>query len=360
LPHIHMDRHNEISKDNNIISDYVPSNENGFITEVSATTETPATIEVIGVKFKDTGKVYYFDPKGVTAKSGDPVIVETARGIEFGITGFSNKHVPSSEIVPPLRPVIRLATPEDIQKHEENSVKEREAFTICAAKISEHALGMKLIDAEYTFDGGKLIFYFSADGRVDFRELVKDLASVFRTRIELRQIGIRDEAKLLGGLGVCGRPFCCTTFLSDFVQVSIKMAKEQNMSLNSSKISGTCGRLMCCLKYEHEVYEEEIKLTPPVDSKVKTPEGTGIVRETSPLTGKIKVVMDSDGETVKEFHRDNVTVIGKREKGQPHEQPKADNTAEESQTKHEGSRRRSHHSRGNRNTKSDSNGSGAN
>ncbi len=351
-----MERHSEFSKEDNIISDYTPSTENGFIREVSATTETPATVEVIGVKFKDTGKVYFFSPENLQVKSGDFVIVETARGIEFGTVGFGNRHVPSSEIVPPLRSVLRIATEEDIEKHNENSEKEREAYSICAAKILDHNLGMKLIDAEYTFDGSKLIFYFSADGRVDFRELVKDLASVFRTRIELRQIGIRDEAKLLGGLGVCGRPFCCTTFLSDFVQVSIKMAKEQNMSLNSSKISGTCGRLMCCLKYEHEVYEEEIRLTPPVDSKVKTAEGTGVVRETAPLTGKIKVLMDSDGETVKEFHRDDVTVIGKREKGQPHEQNKSAENKENAPKKSEGGRRRSHHSKGNRGEKTAENG----
>ena len=355
-----MDRHNEVSRDDNVISDYVPSTNNGFITtEVSATTETPATVDVIGVKFKDNGKVYYFDPKGITVNTGDPVIVETARGIEFGTAGFGNKTVPSSEIVPPLRPVIRIATPEDVEKREANKVKEREAFSICAEKIIEHGLGMKLIDAEYTFDDSKLIFYFSADGRVDFRELVKDLASVFRTRIELRQIGIRDEAKILGGLGVCGRPFCCTTFLSDFVQVSIKMAKEQNMSLNSSKISGTCGRLMCCLKYEHEVYEEEIKLTPPVDSKVKTADGIGYVKETSPLTGKLKVLME-DGETVKEFHRDNVTVIGKREKGAHPEAPKAEAVEEDTSKKSESNRKRPHHSRHHKAEKAPSNEGGNN
>ncbi len=355
-----MERHSEFSKEDNIISDYTPSAGNGFITEVSDTTDTPATVEVIGVKFKDTGKTYYFAPGNVTAKIGDSVIVETARGIEFGSVGLGNRHVPASEIVPPLRSVIRIATEADIVKHSEISVKEREAYTICAEKIIEHGLGMKLIEAEYTFDESKLIFYFSADGRVDFRELVKDLASVFRTRIELRQIGIRDEAKLLGGLGVCGRPFCCTTFLSDFVQVSIKMAKEQNMSLNSSKISGTCGRLMCCLKYEHEVYEEEIKLTPPVDSKVKTPEGTGLVRETSPLTGKIKVVMDSDGETVKEFHRDNVTVIGKKEKGQHQEREKAPENEDDAPKKNEGGRRRSHHPRNKNENKTPENGNNNN
>jgi len=294
------------------MSEYVPSGNNGFIvTEVSETTDTPSSIEVIGVKFKESGKMYYFDPAGYTAKTGDHVIVETSRGIEFGTVGLSNREVPASEIVPPLRSVIRIATEEDIAKRAEYAAREKEAFAVCLEKINDHGLGMKLIDAEYTFDGSKLVFYFSADGRIDFRELVKDLAAVFRTRIELRQIGIRDEAKLLGGLGVCGRPFCCTTFLTDFVQVSIKMAKEQNMSLNSSKISGTCGRLMCCLKYEHEAYEEEIRLTPPMGSRVRTPEGTGTIKETTPITGMLKVLMDAEGEVVKDFHRDKVTVIGK-------------------------------------------------
>ncbi len=223
---MNMNRHSEYSKEDNIISDYVPSTENGFITEVSAVTETPATVEVVGVKFKDNGKVYYFAPEGNTVEAGKAVIVETARGIEFGTAVFGNKEVPSSEVVPPLRPVVRIATDEDIERRRAIAEREKEAYAVCFDKINDHGLGMKLIDAEYTFDESKLIFHFSADGRVDFRELVKDLAASFRTRIELRQIGIRDEAKLLGGLGVCGRPFCCTTFLSDFVQVSIKMAKE--------------------------------------------------------------------------------------------------------------------------------------
>ena len=306
-----MDRHSEYSKDENIISNFTPSGGNGFSSEASASTNAPATIEVIGVKFKESGKVYYFSPGDCKVSEGEFVIVETARGVEFGTAVTGSRFVPASEIIPPLRPVIRIASDEDVAKHEENAVKEKEALSVCARKIKEHNLDMKLIDAEYTFDGGKLIFYFSADGRVDFRNLVKDLASVFKTRIELRQIGIRDEAKLLGGLGVCGRPFCCTTFLSDFVQVSIKMAKEQNMSLNSSKISGTCGRLMCCLKYEQETYEQEIRDTPPVDSRVKTPDGTGVVKETSPLTGMLKVQLDGSAETLKEYHRSKVAVIGK-------------------------------------------------
>lgn len=348
-----MDRHSEFSKEDNIITNYVPSNNGGFVTEVSLSTDSPATVKVVGVKFKDNGKVYYFSPEGLDLKSGDSVIVETARGIEFGIVGHDCKEVPASDIVPPLRPVVRAATPEDLERHKENSAKEKEAYAVCSAKIAEHGLGMKLIDAEYTFDGGKLIFYFSADGRIDFRDLVKDLAGVFRTRIELRQIGIRDEAKFLGGLGICGRPFCCSTFLSDFVQVSIKMAKEQNMSLNSSKISGTCGRLMCCLKFEHETYEAELRLTPPVDSKVKTPEGTGTVRESNPLLGNVKVLMDSDGETVKEFHRDNVTLISKKGKGSVPDQAKAVKGETEHPEKHEPSRRHSHSHKGGKTEKSD-------
>ena len=269
-------------------------------------------VEIIGVRFRDGGKIYYFDPAGVTVETGDHVIVETARGTEYGFVASGNAFVPSEKIVPPLRPVIRAATPEDDDRYEANQKLEAEAFEICRQKIIDHGLDMKLIEAEYTFDNSKLLFYFSAEVRVDFRELVKDLASVFRTRIELRQIGIRDEAKLLGGLGVCGRPFCCSSFLSDFVQVSIKMAKEQNLSLNSSKISGTCGRLMCCLRYEHETYEAEIARTPPVDSTVKTHDGVGTVTEISPLTGFIKVKI---GDDVKPYHRDDVKLLHVKEKG---------------------------------------------
>ena len=213
----------------------------------------------------------------------------------------------------PLKPVIRIATPEDIAKHKEIKKKEEEALKICQGKVLSHQLEMKLIEAEYTFDMSKLTFYFTADGRIDFRELVKDLASTFKTRIELRQIGIRDEAKFMGGLGVCGRQFCCSSFLPDFVQVSIKMAKEQSLSLNSSKISGACGRLMCCLRYEHEAYVEEIRLTPPVDSTVKTPDGVGTVVEIHPIKGTIKV---SINDNVRVYHRDDVTVISRPKKGE--------------------------------------------
>ncbi len=264
------------------------------------------SVEIIGVRFRDAGKVYYFDPCHTTVCVGDSVIVETARGLEYGYVAVANSFVPADQIVPPLRPVIRKATAEDTVHHENNKQLEDEAFDVCRKKISEHKLEMKLIKAEYTFDNSKLLFYFSAESRVDFRDLVKDLAAIFRTRIELRQIGIRDEAKMMGGLGVCGRPFCCSSFLSDFVQVSIKMAKEQNLSLNSSKISGTCGRLMCCLRYEHDTYEEEIKKTPPVDSTVKTADGVGTVVEISPLTGYIKVRLQDNN--VKPYHRDDVVL----------------------------------------------------
>lgn len=280
--------------------------------EYELTTSAPQTVKVVGVRFKDAGKVYYFDPGEIALKKGDHAIVETSRGVEYGYVSLGNTFVPASEIVPPLRPVIRAATADDAVRYEENLRREKDAFGICLDKIRDHQLEMKLIDAEYTFDQSKLTFYFSADGRVDFRELVKDLAAVFRTRIELRQIGIRDEAKLIGGLGVCGRPFCCTTFLGDFTQVSIKMAKEQNLSLNSAKISGACGRLMCCLRFEHDVYEEEIKKTPPCGSKVKTAEGIGTVVETSPLRGKIKVrIGDDQNYTVREYDRTAVTVLPK-------------------------------------------------
>ena len=277
--------------------------------EQSTEVEMPAEVEIIGVKFKPTGKVYYFAAGKHQAKAADSVIVETARGLEIGAVATPNKMVKSSEIVPPLRPVVRIATPADLKHAEENKAKESEAFEICKKKIADHKLDMNLVEAEYTFDNSKLLFYFTSDGRVDFRDLVKDLASVFRTRIELRQIGIRDEAKLLGGLGVCGRPFCCSSFLSDFVQVSIKMAKEQNFSLNSAKISGACGRLMCCLRYEHETYEEAIKRTPPIGSTVKTENGNGVVVETNPLAGMIKVRLEDKPESPKAFAVEDVTLL---------------------------------------------------
>ena len=220
--------------------------------------------EVVGIRFKEVGKVYYFDPDGKTFEKGDRAIVETARGVECGEVTMGNSVVDDSEIVKPLKSVIRAATKADLERVKENAEKEKKAFSVCEEKILKHKLDMKLVNVEYTFDGGKILFYFTADGRVDFRELVKDLASVFRTRIELRQIGVRDEAKMLGGFGICGRPFCCKTFLGDFQPVSIKMAKEQGLSLNPVKISGTCGRLMCCLKYEQDAYEHLLRHTPKV------------------------------------------------------------------------------------------------
>ena len=278
------------------------------------TTPAAEMTEIIGVRYRNAGKVYYFAPGGFQVKTNDCVIVETQRGLEFGFVAVPNSMVPTNSIVPPLRPVIRIADEADKERYEANKKLEQEAFPICKQKIAELGLDMKLIEAEYTFDNSKLYFYFFSESRVDFRELVKVLGPLFRTRIELRQIGIRDEAKMLGGLGVCGRPFCCSSFLSDFVQVSIKMAKEQNLSLNSLKISGTCGRLMCCLRYEHETYEEEIKRTPPVDSTVKTPEGVGTVTEISPLTGFIKVKL---GDNIKPFHRDLVTVLSRGHRENP-------------------------------------------
>ena len=239
--------------------------------------------------------------------------METARGIEFGFVVTANRIVMASDIVSPLKKILRMATEEDRAHYEENNRRREEAFAVCKEKIIEHGIDMKLIDVEYTFDNNKLLFYFTADGRVDFRELVKDLASIFRTRIELRQIGIRDEAKLMGGLGVCGRPFCCHSFLSDFVQVSIKMAKEQNLSLNSAKISGTCGRLMCCLRYEYDVYEEEIRKTPKMDAVVETPDGEAVVYEVIPLAGlvRVKFIGNRSDMPPKLYHRDDVRVKGK-------------------------------------------------
>lgn len=249
-------------------------------------------VEIVGIKFRKKGKTYYFDPAGFELSDDDRVIVDTARGQEYGYTAVSNRKVNASEIVSPLRRVLRMAEEEDTIIHEENLKKEIEAYNNCIALIDQHQLDMKLIDVEFAFDRSKLLFYFSAEGRVDFRDLVRDLASLFHTRIEMRQIGIRDEAKILGGLGICGRPFCCSSFLSDFVQVSVKMAKEQNLSLNSAKISGACGRLMCCLRYEYDTYLKERAITPKVGARVMSPDGLGVVTEANPLTGIVKVKLD--------------------------------------------------------------------
>ncbi|MDO4153837.1 MAG: stage 0 sporulation family protein [Clostridia bacterium] len=248
--------------------------------------------EVVGIRFKEVGKVYYFDPDGMQFKKGDRAVVETARGVECGEIAMENREVDDSEIVKPLKRIVRPANENDLRVVRENREKEKKAFGICEEKIHAHKLDMKLVDVEYTFDGGKILFYFTADGRVDFRELVKDLAGVFRTRIELRQIGVRDESKMVGGFGMCGRPFCCSTFLGDFQPVSIKMAKEQGLSLNPVKISGTCGRLMCCLKYEQEAYEHLLRHTPKVGAIVETREGRGTVVENNLLTGMLKIRLD--------------------------------------------------------------------
>jgi cell fate regulator YaaT (PSP1 superfamily) len=266
--------------------------------------------EIVGIKFRNMGKLYYFDPDGHKFARGEMAIVETTYGLECGEVVVPNREVKDEDIVKPLKKVIRPAQPEDIKRLKENMEKEKRAFDICLEKIAAHKLAMKLVNVEYTFDNSKILFYFTADGRVDFRELVKDLASVFRTRIELRQIGVRDEAKMLGGIGICGLPFCCTRFLNDFEPVSIRMAKEQGMSLNPTKISGSCGRLMCCLKYEQEIYDELLKTTPKVGAIVNTKEGRGTVLEVNLLTGNLKVVLDKAPESPPvSVHVRDVTVI---------------------------------------------------
>lgn len=265
--------------------------------------------EIIGVRFKSVGKIYYFAPGNEKVENGQKVIVETARGVECGTVVVSNREVPDSELSAPLKPVIRIATEKDLETVEENKKKEEEAFKICEEKIAKHKLDMKLVDVECTFDNNKLLFYFTAENRVDFRELVKDLASVFRTRIELRQIGVRDEAKMLGGLGICGRPFCCNGFLGEFQPVSIKMAKEQGLSLNPTKISGTCSRLMCCLKYEQESYEDLIRTTPKVNAYVSTPSGNGFVEEVNLITGKLKVKPENSDGASFIIHKSEVSII---------------------------------------------------
>lgn len=266
--------------------------------------------EVIGVRFKEVGKIYYFDPDGQELKKGDRVIVETVRGVECGEVALENREISDEEIIKPLKKLIRKADEKDLRTLEENKKKEKNAFGICQKKIADHKLDMKLVDVEYTFDGGKVLFYFTADGRVDFRELVKDLAGVFRTRIELRQIGVRDESKMIGGLGICGRPFCCRSFLGDFQPVSIKMAKEQGLSLNPTKISGTCGRLMCCLKYEQNAYEYLLKITPKPGAIVETAEGAGTVVDFSLLTGTLKVKLHNNPDAMpKMFSRRDVKLV---------------------------------------------------
>ncbi len=259
--------------------------------------------EIVGVRFKKTGKIYFFNPNGFTLSKNQYAVVETARGIELGEVVVANQKVDDQKIVAPLKDVIRVATKEDIKIYEENEKKAEDAYKVCEEKILAHGLDMKLVDVEYQFDGTKILFYFTAEGRIDFRELVKDLAAVYRTRIELRQIGVRDEVKMLGGYGMCGRELCCCRHLSDLNPVSIKMAKEQGLSLNPTKISGVCGRLMCCLKNEQEVYEEKLSRLPTVGSIVKTPEGKGTVEDVEVLKEVVKVKIEKDGTFIKKSFR---------------------------------------------------------
>lgn len=266
--------------------------------------------EIIGVRFKDVGKIYYFSPSGSKIECGNHVIVETARGIECGEVVIANRKVDDKKVIQPLKSIMRIATEKDLETQQKNREKEQEIMKVFTRKISEHKLDMKPIDIDCTFDGSKILFYFTAENRVDFRELVKDLASVYRTRIELRQIGVRDEAKMLGGLGICGRPFCCKTFLGEFQPVSIKMAKEQSLSLNPTKISGTCGRLMCCLKYEQNCYEELLAITPKVGALVETSEVRGIVEDANLLTGVLKVKLDKNPDAAATaFKREDVKLL---------------------------------------------------
>lgn len=277
-------------------------------------------IEVISVKFKNRGKSYFFAPNGKTVKTGEQVIVETSKGLEIADCSHGNHMVEDNAVIQPLRPVVRIATKDDLRVAEINKQREKEAYEICQKKIAEHGLDMKLVDVECNFEGNKTMFFFTSDGRVDFRELVKDLAGIFRNRIELRQIGVRDEAKMLGGLGICGRPFCCSKFLSDFQPVSTKMAKMQSMSLNPSKISGSCGRLMCCLRYEQEAYEELVKNVPKQGAFVETPTGYGIVTQVNLLRQLVKVKLDGEGEdTLRTFRAVEVATVpgGRPKDGEP-------------------------------------------
>jgi len=276
-------------------------------------------VEVVDIQFRPGQKIYYFDPNGAVYKAGDHVIIDTARGAEYGICTGGNHVIPPKDVVAPLRCVIRLANAQDEKTITENRAKEKKAYEVCLQKIADHQLDMQLVSAEVAFDGSKILFYFTADERVDFRELVKNLASVFHTRIELRQIGVRDKAKMVGGLGICGRPFCCASFLDDFQPVSIKMAKTQNLSLNPTKISGTCGRLMCCLKYEQEAYEDLIRTSPKMDSFVDTPEGRGTVVEVDLLRQRVKVRMEDAPEQISVFPNTDIAILrnGKAKKNDP-------------------------------------------
>ena len=290
-----------------------------IIPEQEENPAVPQMVEVVDIQFRPGQKIYFFDPDGVEFAAGDHVIIDTARGDEFGFVTGGNHRISQKDVVAPLRKVIRKATAQDEKVNAENRVKEARAHEVCLQKIEAHGLDMQLVSAEYAFDGSKILFYFTADERVDFRELVKNLASIFHTRIELRQIGVRDKAKMVGGLGICGRPFCCATFLDDFQPVSIKMAKTQNLSLNPTKISGTCGRLMCCLKYEQEAYEDLIRSAPKMDSFVDTPEGRGSVVDVDLLRQRVKVRMEDSPETLSWFANADIAVLrsGKAKKNDP-------------------------------------------
>ena len=277
--------------------------------DLALTDDSSPKVEIIGVRFKDVGKVYYFAPKGEQFRHGESAIVETARGVEIGEVVLPNRQFPQSALVSPLKDILRKATEADFRQVEQNRKKEEEIMKTFTEKIREHKLDMKPIEVEYTFDGSKIMFYFTSDGRVDFRDLVKDLAFIYRTRIELRQIGVRDEAKMLGGLGICGRPFCCSSFLGDFQHVSIKMAKEQSLSLNPTKISGTCGRLMCCLKYEQNCYEDFLRTTPKVGAYVETADGRGTVQEVNLLTGILKIKLDKKPDVPLVVNKEEVKII---------------------------------------------------
>ncbi len=284
---------------------------------ISAPQEQVGLMTIIGINFREAGKIYYFDPKKYTLKVGQRVIAETAKGTEIGTVKIANKQIPANAISSPLKPILRPANEDDLRRDEANRLAEIDAAILFKKKVAQHKLAMNVVAAEYTFDNSKLTFYFTCESRVDFRELVKDLASTFRTRIELRQIGIRDETKMMGGIGVCGRKYCCSGFLTDFVQVSIKMAKEQNFSLNSSKASGMCGRLMCCLRYEHETYEELIKKLPPVGSVVETKDGVGTVIELKVIAEELRVKIDGNEKDSPKYYKNaDIKVIklgGKRE-----------------------------------------------
>ena len=277
--------------------------------QITTVPEQPEAYEVVDIQFRPGQKVYYFDPAGFTLQAGDHVIIDTARGPEFGICAGGNHVIPRKEVVAPLRPVLRPATAQDERIAEENHVREKKAYEVCMQKIQEHGLDMQLVSAEYAFDSSRILFFFTADERVDFRELVKNLASIFHTRIELRQIGVRDKAKMVGGFGICGRPFCCTTFLDDFQPVSIKMAKTQNLSLNPTKISGTCGRLMCCLKYEQDAYEDLLRTAPKAESFVDTPQGRGTVIEVDLLRQQVKVKMEDQPEVINVFANSEIAIL---------------------------------------------------